>query len=413
MHCGLDFGTSNSVIGAARDGEPGLLPLQGESTSLPTAIFYDQRGGGVLIGKEAMNAYLAGEDGRLLRSIKSILGTSLIEESTVIGGRRMPLKQAIGDYIGRLKALAEARLGAPLTAVVHGRPVHFVDGDEAGDRAAEDALRGLLADVGFSQVEFRFEPLAAARHFLHRFTGEALALVVDIGGGTSDFSCVRIQPGRLAADQDILGNHGIRLGGTNFDQVLNFQHVMPHFGRGVAFGPKDFLPPNWIYASLTTWSRIQSLYVPKTLAEVRAMAGESDDIGFERLVTVLEEQMGHAVAGTVEGGKIALSSAETTTLDLGYVDPGFAVDLTVGQLRDSLAESMERMTGAITETLRLAGLGPEAVDLVILTGGSTEMPLIQRAVRAALPGATLEPCDAFGAVGSGLALEAAEIFGPV
>ncbi|MCF8479547.1 MAG: Hsp70 family protein [Rhodospirillum sp.] len=420
MHCGLDFGTSNSTLGMVEDGMPHLLALQGGRRALPTAIFYAETGGAPLIGHDAVRAYLDGEEGRLLRSIKSILGTSLIDESTRIGRGRLPLKQAIGDYIGRFKRLAEAEKDAEITTVVHGRPVHFVDDDPVGDQAAEDSLREILRGLGFKHIEFQVEPLAAARHFAHRFTREALALVVDIGGGTSDFSTVHIRPGPGGrpggggfGHMEILGNHGIRLGGTNFDQVLSFNEVMPHFGRGVPLGDKAMAPPNWIYADLSSWPRIQSLYSQQALNDVKALVRRSgDDPRFERLYAIVYEQLGHHLAGDVEAAKIALSRDVATALDLGYIERDFSLPLVVQDLENALVDSLERLEGAMDACLRGSGLGRERIDLLVLTGGSTEMPLLQAQLRRLFPEATLEPCDTFGAVGSGLALEAEALFGP-
>ncbi|WP_413206187.1 Hsp70 family protein [Rhodospirillum sp. A1_3_36] len=416
MHCGLDFGTSNSTLGMVEDGQPHLLALQDGRRAMPTAIFYAETGGPPLIGHDAVRAYLDGEEGRLLRSIKSILGTSLIEESTRIGRGRLPLKQAISDYIGHFKRLTEARTGTELTSVVHGRPVHFVDDDPLGDQAAEDSLREILEGLGFRQIAFQVEPLAAARHFAHRFTREAVALVVDIGGGTSDFSTIHIRPGAEGSEggkMEILGNHGIRLGGTNFDQVLSVNEVMPHFGRGVPLGEKGMEPPNWIFSDLSSWPRIQTLYSHQALNDVKALVRRSgNDPRFERLYTVVYEQLGHHLAGDVEGAKIALSQEDSTTLQLDYLERDFSIPLTAQNLQSALVDAQQRLEGAMDACLNVSGLVRGQIDLLVLTGGSTEMPILQAQLRRLFPKAVLEPCDTFGAVGSGLALEAEALFGP-
>ncbi len=221
--CGLDFGTSNTTLGVARRGRPpALVRLEGEDVTIPSAIFFDWSSNAV-IGRAAVDAYVDGAQGRLLRSLKSALGSALIDETTQVGRKRLRFTQVIACYLGQLKARAQESAGEPLTQVVHGRPVHFVDGDADGDRKAEDALREIAHSIGFEDVSFQFEPIAAALDYERQVTREEIAMVVDIGGGTSDFSIVRLSPKRRTkADRssDVLANGGARVGGVDFDRRL-------------------------------------------------------------------------------------------------------------------------------------------------------------------------------------------------
>ncbi|MBX9759754.1 MAG: Hsp70 family protein, partial [Beijerinckiaceae bacterium] len=207
--CGLDFGTSNTTLGVCKAGKaPALARLEGDDVTIPSAIFFDWSANAI-IGRAAVSAYVDGAQGRLLRSLKSALGNSLIDETTQVGRKRLRFTQVIARYLELLKVRAEEAAGEPLTQVVHGRPVHFVDGDADGDRKAEDALREIAHSIGFEDVSFQFEPIAAALDYEQQVKREEIAMVVDIGGGTSDFSIVRLSPRRRTkADRsgDVLAN---------------------------------------------------------------------------------------------------------------------------------------------------------------------------------------------------------------
>lgn len=420
MHCGFDFGTSNSALGCRRDGSLSLLPLEGESRTLPTALFYHAERPVVDLGRQALRSYLDGEDGRLMRSIKSVLGTSLMDETTRVGRRQVPFSVVLTDFIAEAKRRAEAHLQDDLTSIVQGRPVRFVDHDEAADRTAQETLEKILRSVGFRDIEFEFEPVAAACHYADQHAGlvsrERLALVVDIGGGTSDFSVVRLVPQKTGAESgtraDVLANTGVRLGGTDFDHALSFNTVMPLLGLGELVTDKAIPAPRWIYSQLSSWPRINTLYTPKAERDVRWLVESApNSLPLRRLETVVQDRLGHRLAADVEAAKIALSEADTHALDLRYIDAGLTPSLLEADLRAVLADGMGRMDAGIVECLDQSALTADAIELVILTGGSTEMPVVQDAVRARLPEAVITPCDTFGAVASGLTVEAARRFG--
>src|SRR5258706_3670839 len=230
--CGLDFGTSNTTLGTIEGDAPVLATLEIGETAIPSAIFYEVDGA-VLIGRKAIAAYVEGAPGRLMRSLKSVLGTALIDETTRLGRERTKFRDVIAYYLGAVKRRAEQASGRELRDVVHGRPVHFVDNDEEADRKAEATLREIAREVGFEDITFQFEPIAAALEYERQLSGEEVALIADIGGGTSDFSIVRLGPQRRDKANraaDILANDGVRIGGTNFDAALSLGVVMPLFG---------------------------------------------------------------------------------------------------------------------------------------------------------------------------------------
>ena len=310
--CGLDFGTSNTTLGLVTEGRPALLRLEGDHVTIPSAIFFPP-GGTPLVGRAAMAEYVEGTPGRLMRSLKSVLGSSLLEETTPVGRERIRFRDVIARYLFAVKTRAEAQAGTAIDTVVHGRPVHFVDGDPEGDARAEDALREIAQSIGFRHVSFQYEPIAAALDYEQQVTGEEIALIADIGGGTSDFSIVRLSPERhtkVDRSGDILANDGVRIGGTDFDRRLSLGTVMPLFGLGSPMNRGDLDVPSGYFHDLATWSSINRLYNAKTLREieeVRRDARRPDLIA--RLYTVVEAERGHSLAMEVEGAKIAASDA--------------------------------------------------------------------------------------------------------
>ena len=192
---GIDFGTSNSAVAWAPEGALARsLPLEGEATTMPTALFYNAEDRSTHFGREAVALYLAGVEGRLMRSLKSLLGSALMQETTAVYDGLVSFQDIVARFLLELGQRAERTLGERPTSVVLGRPVHFVDDDAKRDSQAEDSLRQAARTAGFREIRFQFEPIAAAFDYEQRVTKESLVLIVDIGGGTSDFTVVRLGP---------------------------------------------------------------------------------------------------------------------------------------------------------------------------------------------------------------------------
>jgi len=265
--CGLDFGTSNSAIGVTRGNAAAPAPLEDDRTLMPSAVFFDyETKGHVLFGSDAISAYVGQTEGRLMRALKSILGSPLIDEETSLGGRKVPLTGVVELFVRHLKDKAEAFAGQEITSVVHGRPVRFVDDDSRADARAQDVLEAVARRAGFRDVRFVYEPIAAAHHYERTVEAEELVLIADIGGGTSDFSIVRIGPQRRErADRsgDVLASAGVRVGGTDFDAALSLAAVMPLLGLGSGLIEKNLPMPNALYHELATWATINFAYTYK------------------------------------------------------------------------------------------------------------------------------------------------------
>jgi len=412
--CGVDFGTSNSTVGWSRPGFSPLLPLEDGRVTLPSVIFFNADEEQVYYGRAALANYLEGYEGRLMRSLKSLLGTSLIDDQTEVMGKALPFRLLLTQYIAELKRRAEEAAGREFTSAVFGRPVHFIDGDEDADIKAEDTLYEIAQAVGFSDIDFQFEPIAAAFDYESRLEREELVLIVDIGGGTSDFSLVRLSPERAKQDDrrsDILATGGVHIGGTDFDKYLSLRSIMPLLGLGSTLNGGAQVPSSYYY-NLATWHTINQAYTQKAWLQLRDIyrdAREKDKLN--TLLDLIEQRAGHWLAIKAEEGKIALSDALQFELELDRLNPSHSLLLQ----RDVFDGAIDHLVGDIEATvqrlLRDAGLAADDIDTVVFTGGSSGVLLLRERIAALLPSARRIEGDLFGSIGAGLALDAERKFG--
>ncbi len=414
LFCGIDFGTSNSTVALADQSRAWLIALEETDVTLPSAVFWESDGAAPEFGRAAVAAYVRGDDGRLMRGLKSTLGSALIDEKTRVGNRAISFKDVVARFFGRM--ITPLRSGAgPVSQVVLGRPVHFVDDDAAGDAKAQAVLEDIARGHGFTDVAFQFEPIAAALQYEQSVTREELVLIVDIGGGTSDFSIVRVSPDRVrAADRaaDILANDGCRIGGTDFDRLLSLAQVMPHLGyKSTTQGGKGLMP-NHYFLDLATWHKINMLYTQRCLTDLKGLRHMADRPDFlDRLIRVVTQRSGHSIAMAVEAAKIALSEAEVTRLALSEFTGGPNPMVTRAQFDQSVQVPLARISAMLGAVLAQAGLTPRDIGTVFMTGGSSGLPIMRACVQASLPGVTIATGDMLGSVGTGLALDAHRKFG--
>ncbi|HTH43437.1 MAG TPA: Hsp70 family protein [Oxalicibacterium sp.] len=412
--CGVDFGTSNSTVGWHRPGQPALLALEDGKLTLPSVVFFNADEEQVYYGRAALDNYLQGYEGRLMRSLKSLLGTDLMDGQTEVMGKALPYRSLLAEFIGELKRRAELAAGREFSSVVMGRPVFFIDGDEEADTLAEDTLHDIAASVGFRDIDFQYEPIAAAFDYESQIAREELVLIADIGGGTSDFSLVRLSPQRATQAErrdDILANGGVHIGGTDFDKYLSLSSVMPQLGLGSRLNNDNEVPSSY-YFNLATWHTINQAYTQKTWLQIKDIyrdAREKDKL--DSLLHLIEHRSGHWLALKVEEGKIALSDGERSVLQLDRLSPARALELQREAFDISIARLVSDIGATVSALLRDAGLRPDDVDTIFFTGGSSGVRLLREQIAALLPNARRVEGDRFGSIGAGLALDAARKFG--
>jgi hypothetical chaperone protein len=412
--CGVDFGTSNSTVGWVRPGQPTLLSLEDGKPTLPSVVFFNADDEQVRYGRAALADYLEGYEGRLMRSLKSLLGTSLMEGQTEVAGRALPFRQLLGHFIGEVKRRAEREAGRAFDCAVFGRPVYFVDDDPEADRLAEDTLADIARSVGFRDIGFQYEPIAAAFDYESRIEREELVLIADIGGGTSDFSLVRLGPdraGRTDRRDDILATGGVHIGGTDFDKYLSLASVMPLLGHGSALLSGAAVPSSY-YFNLATWHTINQAYTRKSIAQLADLvrdAAEPDKL--KRLQRLIDERAGHWLAMRVEEAKIALSDVPDVELDLDRIDPPEVLRVGRDLFTASIAGLVDGVGATVQRLLDEAGIAPQRVDTVFFTGGSSGVASLRARIAAIVPDARRVEGDLFGSIGAGLGLDAARKFG--
>ena len=412
--CGIDFGTSNSTAGWVRPGQSALLPLEDGRLTLPSVIFFHAEDEAVRYGRAALADYLEGHEGRLMRSLKSLLGTSMIDDFTEVMGRALPFRELLARFIGELKRRAEQSAGREFSRAVLGRPVFFIDGDAEADQRAESTLEDIARQAGLRDISFQYEPIAAAFDYESKISREELVLVVDIGGGTSDFSLIRLAPERASRTDrrdDILANGGVHIGGTDFDRALSLASLMPMLGLGSAL-KSGLAMPSAPYFNLATWHTINMAYSKKAWAEISELHREArEKPKLERLQSVVRERAGHWLALQVEEAKIGLSNSAQAQIDIGRIAAGETVTLHRADLDRAIHGLVTSVEQTVANLLCDAGVAAAGIDTVFFTGGSSGVPLLRQRIQALTPQARCVEGDLFGSIGAGLALDAKRKFG--
>ncbi|WP_293368094.1 Hsp70 family protein [Nevskia sp.] len=413
-YAAIDFGTSNSAacVGAAGQ-PPQLVALEGDRETLPTAVFFNADEHSIAYGRQAIAEYQAGYGGRLMRSLKSLLGSELINETTIIEGQPVAYRDIISRFLAHLKRTAEAASGVELSRVVLGRPVHFVDDNPERDQLAEITLREVAEAVGFRDVRFQYEPIAAALDYERTLGKDTVVLVADIGGGTSDFSVVRLGPGRarnLDRSGDVLANGGVHIAGTDFDQYLSLRSAMTCLGLG-APGRNGKQVPSQIYFELSTWHQINFLYTRKALASAQTLDIFYDQaVHHQRLMKVLREREGHRIAGLVEDAKVAVADGGETLLELGFIEEDLRMGVDGALLSRAITAGIDKIVQTALTTVDDAGLEASDIDAIYFTGGSTGIRALRAALAAAFTRAETVNGDPFASVARGLGVYAGRLF---
>ena len=412
--CGIDFGTSNSTVGWHRPNQTALLVLEGDKLTLPSVVFFHAEDSVTSYGRAALADYLSGDEGRLMRSLKSLLGTSLMDDFTEVAGRVLPFRELLALFIGELKSRAEVSAEQSFSSAVLGRPVYFVDDDPQADKVAENTLAEIARAAGLRHIEFQYEPIAAAFDYESQISREELVLVVDIGGGTSDFALVRLGPERAGKQQrkdDILASGGVHIGGTDFDKQLSLAGVMPLLGLGSHL-KSGLQVPSSPYFNLASWHTINQAYTRKAFAQIVEVTREaSEPEKLQALQNLVQQKDGHWLAMQVEAAKISLSTEPQAKMDLSRIGASKEVVLQRAIFDHAIAGLVGRIGETVSQLLRDAGVAADQVDTVFFTGGSSGVPLLRQSVGELLPKAQRVEGDLFGSIGAGLAIDAARKFG--
>lgn len=404
---GIDFGTTNSVVALhGTDGAVRTLGLDGGAVFRSVLCFWAGADGRPrdAAGPAAIEAYLESPlDSRLIMSMKSHLAQRSFTETRILG-RAWGLEALVARFLRHwLGPLAPEMAGARITL---GRPVRFV-GETADDAFGEQRLRAGFAQAGFTDVTLALEPAAAGHRFARGLDAPATVLVADFGGGTSDFSVLRFEPGpppRVVA----LGHAGVGVAGDAFDYRIIDNLVAPRLGKGSTYrvmgGDPLPVPAAW-YAGFARWHQLSMMRAPRTLRDIAEVARTAERPGaLHDLVRLIEADAGYALYRAVSGVKAALSAQREAVLDFRH--GGFALSAPVSRaaFESWIAPELARIAGAVDGALVDAGTRSEGVDRVFLTGGTSLVPAVRRIFEDRFGAARVVAGGEFVSVAEGLAL---------
>ena len=450
---GFDYGSSNCAVGVMQNNNVSLVPLFNDHRLVPSTLYAYHSGlvvGEVLrhisheqikseyveqrqvplnqlprlrselditaedtcifIGEEAINQYLdCPEEGYFVKSPKSFFGAQGLKQEQLNFFEDIATVMMI-----KIKSSAEAQLGDSLTQTVIGRPVNFQStGGEIANQQAIAILTRAAQRAGFKEVEFLFEPLAAGIDFETGLTTNKKVLVVDIGGGTTDCSMVQMGPAHLdKADrqQDFLAHTGKRVGGNDLDIHLAYHAFMPLFGLGGQM--KNGLPiPNqsfWNAIKINDVVLQAEFYSAANLRFLNELHKEVEHTQtFARLLHLQQNRLGHQLVRHAELAKIALSSRDNQTIDLGFIEAELNAHASEPTLEKAILDPVQQIKSLISEAVNQAQCPP---DLVYVTGGSAQSPILRAAIKAQLGEVEILNGDHFGSVTAGLTKWAHKIF---
>lgn len=401
---GIDFGTTNSAIAVADDhGEVQLVSLAGAPHW--RTVLYFEPGGGLTAGAPAIARYLETEgEGRLIQSIKSHLASAAFSR-TAIFGRRWQIDDMIAAYLRQVRAAAPVDLGR--RAVV-GRPVRYWGAESPDDDARAVArMRDALAKAGFDEVVFEYEPVGAAARYAARLDHEEQIVVADFGGGTTDFTVIRVPSGT------VLATGGIGVSGDAFDARVIDALVAPALGRGTRYRDEmgaEAPVPAWLYGHLRRWHYLSFLRDEATLRLLdRVARGALEPARLGRLVRVVDDDLGLVLHRAVEGAKVRLSARDADRVALDSID----LDLPIARtgFEAWIGDDLAAIEQVLDDVLARAGLAERDIDRVFATGGTSLVPAVRARLAARFGDAKLVGGEELTSVAWGLAARARQVFG--
>ena len=424
---GIDFGTTNSSVALATKGSPVRLASfsfgGGETPSFRSVLYFEQtktpsgtKRTHSLAGPAAIERYLEADDkGRLIQSLKSHLPSRLLA-GTEVFGRHYRLENLISRMLADLRKSAEEQFGIPVRHAIVGRPVRFVGADTSDDDDfAVTRLREAFALAGFEQVDFELESVAAAYSYETTLDHDEQILIGDFGGGTSDFSLLRVGPGvrrRGRTPQDLIGNNGVGVAGDAFDARIVRKLVSPALGsNSEARSLNKILTavPAWIYANLERWhylSFLRTNNVRQILKSAHVRALEPEKIA--ALIAIVEQDLGYQLHQAVQRVKFELSRSHRAEFAFREGGLDLRIPVTRSEFETWIDEELRAIAGSVDSLLQNTGIGVKEVDRVFLTGGTSFVPSVRRIFETRFGKDRVQGGNEFTSVARGLALRAGE-----
>jgi hypothetical chaperone protein len=411
----IDFGTTNSVVGINNNGKIEMIALGKDSIETKTVLFYSFEEKQFYVGDEALEELKLETLGRYLVALKSFLGGAEKIETT-LGTTTYSLEELISIILRRFKKTLDSKVGESIEKVVIGRPVHFNDEDELLDQEAQNRLERAVLQAGFKEVIFQYEPIAAALAYEATIQKEELILVADIGGGTTDYSVIRVggDKNKLDRKEDILATHGTYVGGNSFDTEIIKNFVVSHLGKGSLYknmGKEMEIGPA-LYGDFSEWHRFVKMYDIKVLNSIEKlifMAYDKERIS--RLLELIKEGLYFSFSEKIIEAKVELSFNEKTDIDMNIFYKPFTEEITREAFNAVIEHHTQKIKTTLDETMEMANISYEQIDKVFLTGGSTLVPAVKDIYVEVFSEEKIVHTDVLSSVGYGLAIYSGQVWG--
>lgn len=407
MITGIDLWTTNSVAGITNTDNDNfkLVPLGKDRIPTRTVLFEHDN---VLFWDQWFQEYIRRKSWRLLESPKSFLST-LDEVETRFDGKWRKLSEILGQFLTYVKKAIDEQAWEDISTVILGRPVHFHDTDERLDKLAQERLERAAKIAWFSAIHFELEPVAAAMSYdSSNLKEDDLVLVVDLGGGTSDFSLLRK---KWDGEFEVLGNDGVYIGGNNFDTSLSNSFFADFFGKWLRYkdaGTREFDIPAHYFHRLGEWDTIHSLADARDREHFNQILHGlewEDKIRFWRLIQVRKDGKGFDYHQMIERTKIWLSSADEFTGESSFLRDNFSYRVGRVLFEENVRQLGAAIQSKLQATAKLGGKKASDVQKVLITWGTWQIPLIRQLISQEVEWTDkLVNLDPFAAVGKGLTL---------
>lgn len=453
---GFDYGTSNCSVAMMANGQPQIIPLMGsnkqKSKTIASNLYapdrdiichwlyqqlsYQQQSlfknshslqlqkaqralrelnfdgitTDLLFGKAALDKYLEEpEEGYYIKSPKSFLGASGLAPAQI-----QLFEDIVAAMMSNVKKLTEAQLQREVTQTVIGRPINFqgLHGEES-NRQAIDVLTNAAKRIGFKDVEFQFEPVAAGFEFEASLSKETRVLVVDIGGGTSDCSMLLMGPEFSNNDdrvQHLLAHSGVRVAGNDFDIQLALQGIMPSLGMNGFLKTGSPMPTASFYQALAinNINEQTAFYSAKNRRDLIQLTRDAKETAIvERLITVHDHKLSYQLVNAAEQAKIKLSEQDRQSISLDDINEGLKANVDRGTLKQANNRTLASIGELMQSAVKQAQVLP---DVIFVTGGTAKSPIISEFIQQQMPNTSVIIGDHFGSVTSGLARWAEKIY---
>ncbi len=401
--CGLDFGTSNTISTVYKDNRTIMVPFEGINKSLPSCVFFPfEEIEKPIYGNLATDTYVNNGYGRYMKSFKRILGTSFFEKGTNLKpGTNIFFHDIIVDYLKYIKNKTEEFTGRETDYVVVGKPVRLSEENNESNSGISQ-LESILKHVGYKNYSFLEEPIAAAYYHKKRLKDNSLAIVADLGGGTCDFTVVEVNGKKK--DLNILSTSGVSLGGTDIDSHFALKAFFPELGYKSPDKFKGLILPDTPFRYASDWNKITtSLYTLKTELLVKKMVNNAKyKEKIIQLQKLINDKNAHSLLDQIEATKIKLSEKSSIAFNSKFMPNSMNLTITKNILENSIENIVSKILNTSNHCCVKAGVKKEAIDYLILTGGTSKMPLIKKLFKETFFNAQLIEKNSMDSVALGL-----------